>query len=341
LTLLRWWSPDRVEAQLTPPNIEPDRVETELTPPMIELDLDEARRRFQLGVKLYMDGSFDAALAEFNKAYELAPNYRLLFNLAQVQVQRHDNVAALRLFNQYLEQGGSKIPPARRKQLERELIEVKARVAELWVRANVAGAELLIDGASVGRLPLKVGVPVSSGVRHIQLRKTGYETATRNITIAGNETLHVRMLMQVQEPVPSALAPPTRQKLETPRPQPAPVLASSANARTPEWVGLVSSGLLAGGAVTFALLTRTADDKLDAELNRFPPDSTRLEAARAAVRRNALLTDSFTAAALLTCGISLYFLLSDGDSSTTNPGAARIKVRFAPTGLGIGAIANF
>ena len=45
--------------------------------------LGEARERFQRGVDLYKEGSFDAALAEFNKAYELAPNFRVLYNMAQ------------------------------------------------------------------------------------------------------------------------------------------------------------------------------------------------------------------------------------------------------------------
>ena len=35
-------------------------------------NMDEARTRFQQGVELYREGSFDAALAEFQKAYELA-----------------------------------------------------------------------------------------------------------------------------------------------------------------------------------------------------------------------------------------------------------------------------
>src|SRR5512145_1254691 len=48
--------------------------------------VEEASQRFQRAVKLYRERSFDAALAEFNRAYELSPDYRVLYNLGQVQV---------------------------------------------------------------------------------------------------------------------------------------------------------------------------------------------------------------------------------------------------------------
>jgi len=99
----------------------------------------EARERFQRGVALYREGSFDAALAEFRRAYEIAPNYRILYNLAQVQVERHDSVAALSLFGQYLQQGGSELDAERRAQVERDMQSLRGRVVDLTVECNVAG----------------------------------------------------------------------------------------------------------------------------------------------------------------------------------------------------------
>src|SRR5690348_12705741 len=51
-----------------------------------------ARSHFQRGVVLYRSGAYDAALAEFSRAYDAAPNYRILYNLAQIQAQKHDYV---------------------------------------------------------------------------------------------------------------------------------------------------------------------------------------------------------------------------------------------------------
>src|SRR5262245_643202 len=80
----------------------------------------QARDRFLRGVELYKEGSYDAALAEFTRAYELVPNYRVLFNIAQVQVERHDYAAALRFFADYLRQGAADVTSERREQVERE-----------------------------------------------------------------------------------------------------------------------------------------------------------------------------------------------------------------------------
>ena len=50
-------------------------------------------------------------LAEFMRAYELLPNYRVLYNIGQVQLERHDYVAALHAFDDYLEQGARDVHP--------------------------------------------------------------------------------------------------------------------------------------------------------------------------------------------------------------------------------------
>ena len=166
------------------------------TKPAAAGDLDEARQRFQRGVELYKEGSFDAALAEFNKAYELAPNYRVLFNLAQVQTERHDYVSALKDFEKYLDQGGAEISADRKEQVNKEITALKGRVAELTITADVEGAEVLVDGVSAGTLPLSEPVRVSAGVRQLQVRKAGYETNTRTETIAGGDNAHFDFKLQ-------------------------------------------------------------------------------------------------------------------------------------------------
>src|SRR6188768_2257405 len=112
----------------------------------------EARERFQRGVSLYREGSFDAALAEFRRAYEIAPNYRILYNLAQVQVERHDSVAALTLFGQYLQQGDTEIDAERRAQVERDMQSLRGRADSGQFRSAT-------DHARQARLPERFAQP--------------------------------------------------------------------------------------------------------------------------------------------------------------------------------------
>ncbi|MET0596064.1 MAG: hypothetical protein ABW133_25410, partial [Polyangiaceae bacterium] len=86
------------------------------TPPADKTAVDEARQRFQKGVQLFHEWSFEAALAEFRKAYQLAPSYRLLYNIAQVHYELHNYVDALKAFRQYLNEGGTDVPVDRRTQ---------------------------------------------------------------------------------------------------------------------------------------------------------------------------------------------------------------------------------
>src|SRR4051812_42949552 len=65
-------------------------------------NIEEAQRRYVRGKDLYEENDFQAALVEFRRAYDLAPNYKLLYNIAQVCYQLQDYPGALRTFNKYL-----------------------------------------------------------------------------------------------------------------------------------------------------------------------------------------------------------------------------------------------
>jgi hypothetical protein len=302
-------------------------------------DVEAARRHFRRGVELYKEDSFDAALAEFNKANQLAPDYRLLYNLGQVQSERHDYVAALQLFERYLKQGGREVSAERRAQVEQELAALRHRVAELSVTANVGGGELFVDGVSAGELPLKEPVLVSTGVHQLQLRKPSYRTSTRTLTIAGGESSRVKFQLQPEASGPG----------ETPGSRARERGSGQAEAdgganRTPLWISLVSTGVLAGGAVTFAVLTRKADRDLDKELDRFPSDGERIDDARSDLKRNAALTDAFTAAAVIAGGFSLYFAISSPSASDRGEKAARKGlegVSIGAAGPGVRLFGNF
>ena len=62
----------------------------------------EAREQFTRGLRLYREGSLEASLAELEKAVELAPSYRLQYNIGQVQFELGNYVAAMHAFRRYL-----------------------------------------------------------------------------------------------------------------------------------------------------------------------------------------------------------------------------------------------
>src|SRR5262245_57300010 len=109
----------------------------------VEWGIEDARERFRRGVDFYREGSYDAALAEFSKAYEIAPDYRVLYNLAQVQSERRDYAAALRLVDDYVKRGQGEIGEERLEQVRNWRPQLKIRVAALWEHCQLDGVELL------------------------------------------------------------------------------------------------------------------------------------------------------------------------------------------------------
>lgn len=302
-------------------------------------EVDEARQRFQRGVDLFKEGSFDAALAEFNKAYDLAPNYRILYNIAQTQQERHDYVAALQFLERYLAEGGADVPSDRRDQVGRDITALHGRVAHLTITSDIAGAEVLVDGASSGLTPLSDAILVSAGVRQIQLRKPGYEAATRSLTIAGGEAARAEFhLTRLQDPDGRTAALSSTSKGEESYGAKDRGASSHNGSRPAMWIALGATALFTGGAVTFAVLTNKASKDLDDELNRIPANQSSTDDARSRLRRDALLTDGLTAGAVLSGGLFLYFALS-GSGSSARTEAATLRVH--PYGRGLRVSGEF
>src|SRR5512145_374016 len=74
-----------------------------------EAESGKAAVRFQQAVELYHEGNFEGALAEFRKAYQLSPTYRVLYNIAQTQYALHDFVGAYKSLIQYMAEGRGEI----------------------------------------------------------------------------------------------------------------------------------------------------------------------------------------------------------------------------------------
>lgn len=67
-----------------------------------DAELDEARSRYDRGIKHYNLGEFEAAIVEFKAAYELSGEPDLLFNIAQAYRLAEDYKEALFFYDSYL-----------------------------------------------------------------------------------------------------------------------------------------------------------------------------------------------------------------------------------------------
>jgi tetratricopeptide (TPR) repeat protein len=287
----------------------------------------QAAARFERGVELYGEGNLDAALVQFERAYELIPNYRVLYNLAQIQAERHEYVAALSLYQRYLEQGGDQVPAARRDESRAQIESLREHVAELWVESDVEGAKLFVDDELVGELPLAAPISIDAGVRHVRLDKSGFVPVFRKLKVAGGDRPRLRIpLAQLAAGASDG--------------------ASAADAPSlpdyrPLWISSAATLAFAAGAVTMGVLARGANDDLERALDTFPSQPQEVQESRSQLKTYAAAADALGVVSVIALGLSVYFLVAPPRAPLGERKAARASPRLTVRARGLGLVGSF
>jgi hypothetical protein len=156
----------------------------------------DAREHFQRGTSLYDEQDYRGALAEFKRAYELAPNPTVLFNIGQAYYQLNEYANALTTLEAFLAEGSPN--EARRAAVTKELEELRLRVARVEIDSNVSGAEISVDDHVVGPAPVTTIVAV--GRRRITATKTGYAAVTQQVDFASGNAPAIKMVLAPSAP---------------------------------------------------------------------------------------------------------------------------------------------
>jgi hypothetical protein len=150
----------------------------------------EARQRVQRGQALFDRGDFDAALTEFESAYEMIGahprRYLVLYNVALCHERRFRYDVALTFYRRYLEEGGEGAENA--EQVRGTVHTLESLVGVLHVRVEPAGvsAEVWVDDRQIGTAPGDVRMP--AGMHDLELRAEGYLSERRSVQLpAGGE----------------------------------------------------------------------------------------------------------------------------------------------------------
>lgn len=296
--------------------------------PASELE-QRASAHFDRGVELYEDGSLDAALVEFERAYELVPSYRLLYNLGQIQAERHNYAAALGHFQRYLQQGGVELPESRRKEVEEQLEKLRERVGELWVTTDVAQATLFVDDELSATLPLQRAIPIDAGVSRLRLESPGHRSVTRVLKVAGGDQL--RLSLPLGAPIEASEDGASADD----------GAVAVANYR-PAWIVAASALALGGATLTFGLLARTADRSVERELDRFPVRSEQLDEQRGRLKTFAGLTDGFAITTAIAVAVAAYLAIDPPKSKArARDLTLRRSLRVLASGRGVALHGDF
>jgi hypothetical protein len=294
----------------------------------------EADGHFHRGVDLYNEADYRAALIEFRRAYDLAPAYQVLYNIGETSYQLQDYAAALKTLEQYLSEGGARLSPDRRAEVEKEVAKLRLRVARMVFVTPLADVEISVDEVSVGKTPFDGPVIVSAGRRKIVASKAGRPSLTKLIDVAGGDTLSVPLSLADAEATP-ALAPSTAVGA------PATPTTPAAPRSVPLWPWVTTGALAAGAAVT-GILALGASSDLRGKLEAFPANPDDITSARGTTRALALTTDVLIGAAAVMGGVSIYLTVTGRGSPDRTEKQGQIPVvRLGATPGGVRVLGTF
>lgn len=161
----------------------------------------EADRHFKAGVALYGEQKFAEALAEFERAYEIAPAPIVLYNIAACHRELSHYSESVKFYRRFLDEGEGHAPADRIVAAKAELDGILARIARVSVTAP-DGAEVLVDGQSVGTMPLDMPLIVAPGEHKVQVKLAGKRDGDKNLRVASGDEISVKISLADQPKTP-------------------------------------------------------------------------------------------------------------------------------------------
>jgi hypothetical protein len=236
-----------------------------LSRPQGDANHGEADDYFRQGKSLVGQGKLEDAYRAYLAGYRLKKGYDIAGNLGNVELELgkpRDAAEHLAFCLKNFPATGTA------KQLEfirGRFAEARREVASLRITVSVDGAELLVDGRSIGRSPLLDEVFVDPGSRTIEARLHGHNPARRSIEIergASAEVVLAPRPLASREDRPASPAPPA---VVIPR-RAAPALRPWSRSPAAIYAGL--SGIVVGVGVGVAGLSASNESAASAAAQR-------------------------------------------------------------------------
>lgn len=262
----------------------------------------DAAAHFQRGVALYGEADYRAALVEFKRAYSVAPNVAVLYNIGETQYQLQDYAGALTTFTGFITESGPN--ESHRGEVQSTIEVLRSRVGHLTVTTDPPGAEVAIDDQTVGRTPLEDRILVGIGRRKVTASMTGRSAVTRFVDVAAADNVTVKLSL----PAATSDVPPELSTLPPPASPSAPPNATSGS--TLRIVGWSATGVLAAGAGVSGVLALEEANQLSKSRNTYPTTEEVLRNESRLTSTYSILADSLTAAAVVVGGITLFSTVS-------------------------------
>ena len=150
-------------------------------------DSAEAEALIRQGVELRAQKKDERALPLFEKAYQVSRSPRTAGQLGLVEMALGYFVDAEKYLGEAVASPDHPWVAKNLATLKAQLATAKSQIGELYIIGEPAGAEVVVNGKSVGRLPLSGPVRLDKGRVDVQVRAAGYVPTSDSVTMVGGK----------------------------------------------------------------------------------------------------------------------------------------------------------
>ncbi len=276
----------------------------------------EAGKHFQRGVTLYTEADYRAALVEFRRAYEIAPNAAVLYNIGETYYQLQNYAAALATLNRYLAESDATAP--HRREVEQTIETLQARVGKVAISTNVPDCEIAIDDEVVGKTPLAEPILISIGHRKVTVTRPGRPPEIRFVDVAAGDT--VPLSLSFGEPSDTALVP-----------SPPRTTGAHSDGSGLITAGWITTGVLGTGTAITGVLAILASRDLKNARGTFGVSHADLASKSSRVTTLSAVADVLGVATAVTGGVTLTLWWRRSNSREVHVALAPNGIQFAGT----------
>jgi hypothetical protein len=143
-----------------------------------------SRQFFDRGVHLYRRGDVQGALAEFQAAYRVHPNYAALENVALCQKALFRYKESKATLESLLASHAHELTAADRATVDATIRDLATHIGSIKISVTPATAEISLDDSDLPNLELAGLIELDVGEHHLHVEAEGYEPANRLLSIA-------------------------------------------------------------------------------------------------------------------------------------------------------------
>jgi len=157
---------------------------------------EEARRHFHTGVKLYQDGNYAGALAEFEAAYAMRPGAKSLQNVALCLKALFRYAEAADRLKLLLERHADELDAADQQAVRDATQELATLVGTVVLEVSPPAARVTLDGQLVTSEQRSGGIRLNVGEHQVVAEAPGYARSDQVLRVAGGQRVTEKVTLK-------------------------------------------------------------------------------------------------------------------------------------------------